>query len=92
MGTLSMSSSLETNLGEMFKVPDERILKAVEKANSRCLIDHRYVRHHPLLRCVVSVLHRCPWYCYPTSIVLVDDDGDMSWTGLYKHRSVILND
>lgn len=28
-------SSLEAGLGEIFKVPDERILKAVEKAGNR---------------------------------------------------------
>lgn len=32
-----MGSSLEADLGDIFNAPDERILKAVEKAGNRCL-------------------------------------------------------
>lgn len=31
-----MGSSLEAGLGDIFNAPDERILKAVEKAGNRC--------------------------------------------------------
>lgn len=32
-----MGSSLEAGLGDIFNEPDERILKAVEKAGNRCV-------------------------------------------------------
>lgn len=34
-----MGSSLEAGLGDIFNAPDERILKAVEKAGNRCCLN-----------------------------------------------------
>ena len=45
-----MSTSLGSGLGEMFKVPDERIIKAVEKAGNRC-----YEYYYTLLYCKHSI-------------------------------------
>lgn len=56
-----MASSLESSLGDIFKAPDERILKAVEKAGNRYTVSHPFRAH-------ASRLNKMYFFCRRGSV------------------------